>query len=117
MTPNAKSKSAFKSPAPSNKKANQPPKSPLLMGSYAMQGICSSSEKWTVSPVCSRLREHILMLNNNSYKERIFLQSPMTTHLQWPLSSPAVDPYKTLNLPSTAQNTSIGSNKQFSHCT
>jgi hypothetical protein len=45
------------------------------------QGI-PSSDKWAVSPVCSRLKEHITMLGGygaaGNGKERLFLQSPMT---------------------------------------
>ena len=66
-TPIAKQKTCFKSPAPSNKKCNQFAKSPIgttqmrLYG-FQMNGM-PSNEKWTVSPVCSRLREHITMMN------------------------------------------------------
>ena len=81
------------------------------MSNSNMLGIPASSEKWAVSPVCSRLRDHITMLNGNSCKERLFLQSPMTNRLGWPLSSPAYDPYRSLNLASTAQNTTCQSSK------
>lgn len=90
--------------------------SALLHGTANHLAIQSSNEKWNVSPVCSRLREHISLLNGNSFKERIFLQSPMTNNLGWPMVSPALDPYRSYNLPSTAQNTSNQSYKQFSYC-
>lgn len=114
QTPITKNISAFKSPAPSHKKRNLVPKSPMVttsmrMSSYHIQAVTSSTEKWAVSPVCSRLRDHITMLNGNSSKERLFLQSPMTNNYCWPLASPALDPYRTLNLASTAYNTSQSS--------
>lgn len=81
-TPLSKLRQEFKSPAPSNKKALHSTKSPLLttqakIANMQAQGV-ASAEKWAVSPVCSRLRDHIIMLNGNSNKERLFLQSPMT---------------------------------------
>jgi len=44
---------------------------------YGIPPFSASTEKWTISPVCSRLKEHIIMMNGNSFKERLFLQSPM----------------------------------------
>jgi hypothetical protein len=87
----------------------------MRMSTCHIQAITSSTEKWTVSPVCSRLRDHITMLNGNSNKERLFLQSPMTNSYYWPLASPAVDPYRSLNLASTAHNTTTQSSKYMSY--
>ena len=106
----------FKSPAPSNKKLafTNGPKSPIwaekpnITGSNAKNGT-SSFETWMISPVCSRLHEHIHMLNGASQKERIFLQSPMQYRMLWSTCSPAVDHSRTLYSGSTAQNTSAGS--------
>jgi hypothetical protein len=90
--------SVFRSPAPSNKKQSQIARSPMVttqmkMSSFQQQmpGIMASSEKWTVSPVCSRLREHITLLNGTQAKEqRLFLlQSPMVGN--WPAHSPSQD--------------------------
>ena len=39
----------------------------------------------------------------------------MTNRLGWPLSSPAYDPYKALNLASTAQNTTCQSSKYMNY--
>jgi hypothetical protein len=66
-------------------------------------------ENWMISPVCSRLREHIYMLNGMSQKERLFLQSPMPNQVAWPLVSPAFEHHKAHYLGSTAPNTSTGS--------
>jgi hypothetical protein len=44
-----------------------------------------------ISPVCSRLKEHISMMDGHPYKERLFLLSPMPNQLGWPLASPAFD--------------------------
>lgn len=79
--------------------------------SAAQNSIMASTEKWAVSPVCSRLRDHITLLNGNSCKERLFLQSPMTNRIAWPLNSPAFDPYKEINLASTGYNTTAQSTK------
>lgn len=122
QTPITKNISAFKSPAPSSKKGNLVPKSPMVttsmrMSSCHIQAITSSTEKWTVSPVVSRLRDHITMLNGNSSKERLFLQSPMTNSYCWPLASPALDPYRSLNLASTAYNTTTQSSKYINYGT
>lgn len=69
--------------------------------------ITNSSESWMISPVCSRLREHIYMLNGNAQKERLFLHSPMTNQMAWPIASPAINTtYRGLALGSTAPNTS-----------
>lgn len=119
-TPNSKLRTTFKSPAPSTKKRSQMHKSPMAttqakMNNSMLPGITASSDKWAVSPVCSRLRDHISMLNGNSCKERLFLQSPMTNRLGWPLSSPAYDPYKALNLASTAQNTTCQTSKYMNY--
>ena len=68
-----------------------------------------SADKWTLSPVCSRLTEHITLLNGKSYKERLFLQSPMTNGFGWPMTSPAVDISRSAHFASTAPNTSTNS--------
>jgi hypothetical protein len=48
------------------------------------------------------------MMNGNSFKERLFLQSPMQTNQMgcWPLASPAFDQSKCNNVASTNHNTS-----------
>ena len=69
-----------------------------------------------ISPVCSRLREHIYMLNGNSQKERLFLHSPMTNQMIWPIASPAINTNnRGLNLCSTAPNTSTCQKYVTSH--
>ena len=65
------------------------------------------SENWMISPVCSRLREHIYMLNGNSQKERLFLHSPITNPMAWPIASPAINTTsRAIAHGSTAPNTS-----------
>jgi hypothetical protein len=69
-----------------------------------------------ISPVCSRLREHIYMLNGNSQKERLFLHSPMTNNIGWPIASPAINNgSRALNQGSTAPNTSTCQKYVTSH--
>lgn len=67
--------------------------------------------------MCSRLKEHVAMLNGNSYKERLFLQSPMTQNNfgVWPYVSPAFDYYRsTYGNYQTTGTTSEQTNKHFS---
>lgn len=73
-TPISKGPNAFKSPAPSNKKymQNYVNKSPLMTTHSRVNGSNqklysqANNESWMISPVCSRLREHIYMLNGNA---------------------------------------------------
>ena len=117
---NCKTRNVFKSPAPSSKKYLNMQKSPMLTNNF--NGVASSNKKgtsqaggletWMISPVCSRLREHIQMLNGFSQKERLFLQSPM--HTPWPLASPALDTQRTsLYLSSTAPNASTACSNKY----
>ena len=46
---------------------------------------------WEVSPICSRLQEHVALLNGNCSRDRLFLQSPMTNQLLHPFASPFLD--------------------------
>ena len=110
-TPNSKAKNnVFKSPpAPSNKKSmfgiyagtngNPSFKSPMV-NNQAKLGNCGSNSKgngvgpssnnatsyaetnsWFISPVCSKLRDHIFMVNGGQ-KDMLFLHhSPMTAAL------------------------------------
>ena len=80
----------------------------LGLGTFALKGM-PQTDKWTVSPVCSRLRDHITMMSGNSFKDRLFLQSPMTNKLNWGLTSPQIDPYRYTHMGSTAHNTSANS--------
>jgi len=57
------------------------------------------------------------MLNDKSNKERLFLQSPMTNGYYWPLTSPALDPYRSINAASTAHNTTSQSSKYINYGT
>jgi hypothetical protein len=60
-----------------------------------------------ISPVCSRLRDHISMLNDEN--ERLFLSSPGNNHqIPWPSVSP-YDFNKNMYHSSTAPNTSSSS--------
>ena len=47
------------------------------------------------------------MLNGNAQKDRLFLHSPMTNQMAWPITSPAINTtHRGLALGSTAPNTS-----------
>lgn len=67
------SKSAFKSPIPSAKKIYLEFKSPMPTSTMCMGKVINdpsyslshSSEQWMISPVCSRLRDHITALNGS----------------------------------------------------
>lgn len=98
QTPVSKNNNAFKSPAPSNKKylSIHNNKSPAVTN-HGKNSLSNSkhqqnqNESWMISPVCSRLREHIQMMNGYAQKERLFLHSPMTNSMAWPLASPAIN--------------------------
>lgn len=97
-TPVSKNQHAFKSPAPSNKKClnvnnnRSPFNNTQGRINFSNSKLNTSNiENWMISPVCSRLREHIQMLNGNSQKERLFLNSPMTNQMAWPIASPAIN--------------------------
>lgn len=61
------------------------------LGSNTKAGMAVSQEKWMISPVCSRLKDHISMMDGNQHKERLFLLSPMPNQYGWPIASPAFD--------------------------
>lgn len=112
-TPVSKRDNAFKSPAPSSKKFLslhhiKSPNLPFQQKGNASnsKGRQGNSENWMISPVCSRLRDHIQMMNGNSLKERLFLQSPLQNPVPWPLQSPAINNQRGIALGSTAPNTS-----------
>lgn len=86
------------------------------LGTFQVKGI-SQTDKWTVSPVCSRLRDHIAIMNSNSFKDRLFLQSPMTNKFNWALASPQIDSSSNryANMCSTAQNTATAASKYGYH--
>lgn len=70
-TPISKAKGVFKSPAPSNKKYLINNKSPMVSNLSKINGSNNKSgsngvENWMISPVCSRLKDHIYMLNGIS---------------------------------------------------
>ena len=71
-TPNAKGKNVFKSPAPSNRKLANIGKSPMVGSTQYHLNVSNSknhnqlNDNWTISPVCTRLREHITIFNGIS---------------------------------------------------
>lgn len=46
------------------------------------------------------------MMNGYAQKERLFLHSPMTNQMAWPLASPAINNMRGIAQVSTAPNTS-----------
>ena len=46
---------------------------------------------WAVSPICSRLQEHINMITSTNFKENRFLASPMPCQNLFVMSTPIMD--------------------------
>ncbi len=51
----------------------------------------TSIDFWEVSPICTRLQEHVALLGGNCVRDRLFLQSPMTNQMMHPFASPFLD--------------------------
>ncbi len=81
-------RSAFKSPKPSNKKQQTPP---VAGKGGEDKHDTLVQDFWAVSPICSRLQDHINMITSTNFKENRFLSSPMPCQNQFMLNTPIMD--------------------------
>lgn len=101
-----------------------------LFGGVHQGNYLESNSAWIISPVCSRMRDHISLLGGggvpSNQKERLFLnQSPQEDgllgsngelHSAWPLQSPALDTLKVpfyQSMAGAAQSTGCSLNKHY----